>query len=846
MAFTPGSNSLEVEVQSTGVSAFRSSMGRATDALLSLRSAAIVAGGAMAALGTAVIAETITQAREWNQVIRELTKVTDPMAAERIGQQMVELSQVIPLPTEQLGDLATQAARFGVAEENIEQFVTTVAKMAVATDVTVDEAGQAFARLSKLTDTPISQIENLGSAINLLGQTTATSSGRIVDGMLRSSAALRAIGLDAPQIAGLNAAIIEVSESAERAGTRLRRLAQELADPRKLREIAVGFSQIDGSVINMTEAVQDQQAAVDRANQRLTDEQMILDGLKGAMAETTAELRGLGDAHDELGDKVADNRIKIQEIRLAARKEGRELTEAEKEQIEELQLANDELRLEQAKTARQMDDLQEKRQDQSEAVEEQQEVVESAASALESEQSALADISVEELERMFQEDPSGTIIELANAMAEGGDEADILRENLSAVSIQALSAIGENDDAIDILQRSGDAFAEATSLSREFRIEANSVSAEMERLTNAMENFAAPIGQQFIPAVKSVVRFLTQVFEGMRKFTEAGNEGVVAAGLVATVLGGLALVIGGVLLPAISGIVTGLVGSGGLVAALGILTGPIGLAIAAVALLAGAWATNFGGIRDITADVMGRITDLWERHGEALFAPGGEVEQTLEPLLDFWERWGGDITRIIGDMWGAIEGIFSFGFDLLGGIITHALDGILTLFRVALAVIRGDWELAFLLMADFIVSTLNGVLDFAAEWGGKLLTALIGALPKELRGAIRDALNIGETIEFEAPQIRNPFGEELARRRGARELAAQQAAVAARPMEFTSGGFRAAQNRGEVQREEVVVREEVQFTGDGPITQAMAEQANSQMDSEARRDERLRGRPEDT
>lgn len=840
MAFTPGQNSLEVEVSSTGVGQFRGAMGRASDALLSFRGAALLAGGAMAALGTAVIAETITQAREWNAVIRELTKVTDPMAAERIGAQMVELSQVIPLPTEQLGDLATQAARFGVAEENIEAFVSTVAKMAVATNVTVDEAGQAFARLSKLTDTPIDQIENLGSAINLLGQTTATSAADIVNGMLRSSAALRAIGLEAPEISGLNAAIIEVSESAERAGTRLRRLAQELADPRKLSEIAVGFASIDGSVINMTQSVQDQQAAVGRANQRLEEERMILQGLKGAMAETTAELRGLGDAHDELGDSIADNRIKIQEIRLAARKEGRELTESEKQDIEELQLANDELRLEQMKTARQMDDLQEKREEQSEAVDEQQSAVEDAAAALQSEQSALEDVAVEELERMFEEDPAGAILELSEAMAEGGKESDVLRENLSAVSIQALSAIGENDAAIDILERSSDAFREATSLSREFEIEAHSVSSEMERLTNAMENFAAPVGNVFIPFVKDAIVGLTGLFEGMRKFTEAGNEGVVAAGLVATVLGGLALVIAAVA-PAIGGLVTGLVGSGGLAAALTLLTGPIGLAIAAVALLAGAWATNFGGIRDITANVMGRIRELWERHGEALFGPGGEVRQTLEPLLDFWEEWGDEIIGATQFVWSVVAGIFGFAFDALGGILTTGLDALLTVFRIGLAILRGDWEHAFLLMGDFFIRMLNGILDFAAEWGGKLINAIIGALPKELRGRIRDALGLGEEGGFEAPQIRNPYGELLAQRRGAEELAAQQAAVAARPMEFTSSGFRAAQNRGEVvQREEVTIREEVVISGGD----AVGDQIAANIERERRARDRTEGKPD--
>jgi hypothetical protein len=56
--------------------------------------------------------------------------------------------------------------------------------------------------------------------------------------MLRSSATMSNFGLNATQIAGVSAQMNAMSESAERAGTRMRALFQSLQDPKKIKDIA--------------------------------------------------------------------------------------------------------------------------------------------------------------------------------------------------------------------------------------------------------------------------------------------------------------------------------------------------------------------------------------------------------------------------------------------------------------------------------------------------------------------------------------------------------------------------------------------------------------------------------
>ena len=149
------------------------------------------------------------------------------------------MAEEIPLTRDELAGLAADTARFGITgEQNILLFTRTVAKMSVATDLAASEAGTALAKLTKLTGTSVEEVENLGSAINELSNTAATSSSEIVSSMLRSSATLKQMGMSVIEIAALNTAINEVSESSMRAGIRLRTLGTLLMTPAKIEELA--------------------------------------------------------------------------------------------------------------------------------------------------------------------------------------------------------------------------------------------------------------------------------------------------------------------------------------------------------------------------------------------------------------------------------------------------------------------------------------------------------------------------------------------------------------------------------------------------------------------------------
>ncbi|WP_459191819.1 phage tail tape measure protein [Halosimplex sp. J119] len=231
---------------------FNDEIDGATEKLGTFRMAVGAAGAALGALATGALAKSASAAANFEEAMVEVEKVTSPETAEKMSDSIQDLATEIPLAQDELAGLAADAGRFGVTgPENIENFTESVAKMAEATDLSATEAGESLARLSQLTNTPISEIENLGSVINSLSNSMATSSQEVVDSMMRSSAALSQLGLNQREIAGLSASLNEVSESSERAGTRLRRLSQELMNPKKIGDIAAALGMTQEEFVQM-------------------------------------------------------------------------------------------------------------------------------------------------------------------------------------------------------------------------------------------------------------------------------------------------------------------------------------------------------------------------------------------------------------------------------------------------------------------------------------------------------------------------------------------------------------------------------------------------------------------
>ncbi|WP_226041562.1 phage tail tape measure protein [Natrinema sp. DC36] len=312
MAKTGASEEVQVAIGGDA-SSLREATDTATEALGNVRHVAGLAGAALGALAVGGLAKATSAAAAFESQMVEVEKVTDPETARQMGDAIQEMASRMPVAQKELANITAQAGRFGIeGSENIENFTETVAKMSVATDLSTQQAGESFARLSTLMDVPIERVGDMGNVINELSNTMATSSSEIVDSALRSSGTLSQMGASSEDIFSLNAAMNEASESAERAGTRLRRMAQEVQDPAKVKDLASALG------MNVEEFEQmrseDPTALFRRMAQTMGEGGEASDALRSSLSTTSQQaltalsqnMEGLASAQETANQQMKD------------------------------------------------------------------------------------------------------------------------------------------------------------------------------------------------------------------------------------------------------------------------------------------------------------------------------------------------------------------------------------------------------------------------------------------------------------------------------------------------------------------------------------------------------------
>lgn len=248
----------------------------------------------------------------------------------------------------------------------------------------------------------------------------------------------------------------------------------------------------------------------------------------------------------------------------------------------------------------------------------------------------------------------------------------------------------------------------------------NNLEGQLTILKSSLEGAAIAFGNLLLPTIKNLASGLQNLMNWINGLSDSQKKTVVTVLSVIAAVGPL-LVIFGKLSTAISAIIGLFSGAGGLSVAFTALTGPIGWVIAAVAALAAAWMTDFGGIREFTAEIVTLITEL--------------IQSFLDVLKQIWESDLLGIRTTAEQLWSDIEQLFS-----------NALDVIKSIFKFWISVFKGDWSgawqavreiavsawnlltSAFQLVLNLIVNTLRGI-------GGALMSAAKFAWGKIQEGA---------------------------------------------------------------------------------------------------------------
>ena len=292
---------------------------------------------------------------------------------------------------------------------------------------------------------------------------------------------------------------------------------------------------------------------------------------------------------------------------------------------------------------------------------------------------------------------------------EQGESSVLVLENLGLTGIRQsnmLKSLALASDLLgDSLDTANSAWAENTALAKEANTRYGTSESSLLMLRNNLQNLAISFGELMLPLLNSLVEILQKVVTWLNNLSEEQKNAILRVLEVAAVLGPV-LIIGGKIATGISKIIGLIGGAGGLSAVIAALSGPIGIIIGVIAALAVAWITDFGNIREYTAEIFGYLKSIFST-----------VSTFLRKVWD--ENWAG-IRDAVTFVWEVVETITRTTFEILAN-----------LFKVFDALLKGDWE-----------GMWEGIKNIAkAAWSA--LVHIVEGLMKAVWNTIK---NIGKSI----------------------------------------------------------------------------------------------------
>lgn len=236
----------------------------------------------------------------------------------------------------------------------------------------------------------------------------------------------------------------------------------------------------------------------------------------------------------------------------------------------------------------------------------------------------------------------------------------------------------------------------------------------IEEMMGSIETLAIRLQQVMAPAVTAVVQKITEFVNKLSSLSPETLQMIVTIAGVVAALGPVLLIIGK-LSSAIGSIISLIGGAGGLSAIITALTGPIGIVIAAVAALVTAWVTDFGGIREKTAEIFEAI--------KSIFTTAWEF------ISNLWNENFLNIQNIAQTVWSNIELIFSTAFNLISNA-----------FQIFAALFQGDWDTAWNLVKENVSQIWETIKTLFSNFLNLLVDTLIH-IGASLLQAAKDAFN---------------------------------------------------------------------------------------------------------
>lgn len=178
--------------------------------------------------------------------VQKTTNMSDVQLAN-MSNELMDMSERIPIAATELAGLAESAGQLGIAQEDILEFVEVVAAMGVATNMSADDAATAMARFANIMGTSARDYERMGSVIVDLGNNMATTESEIIDMAQNMAGVGNLVGMSEADILAFAAAMSSVGIEADAGASSMSTLWTELETMAATgSEDLTGFAEVAG------------------------------------------------------------------------------------------------------------------------------------------------------------------------------------------------------------------------------------------------------------------------------------------------------------------------------------------------------------------------------------------------------------------------------------------------------------------------------------------------------------------------------------------------------------------------------------------------------------------------
>lgn len=313
---------------------------------------------------------------------------------------------------------------------------------------------------------------------------------------------------------------------------------------------------------------------------------------------------------------------------------------------------------------------------------------------------------------------------------------------------QVITSMSTASDAIDKSRESVEELV---------NVKYDTLTGAMGRLWRTIQvDILQPIGNQLIPYVTKGISFIQKFTEKWNKLEPATQKTIVKFGMAAAAAGPLLIGFGkissgiGTMISnfgKVGGLITRLTGASGFSGLATILTGPVGVAVAAVAAGAALIYTNWDKIQPVVQKIGQKFVEFWNT-----------VQPQLQPFIDICMEIGSylkdTLLEVFKIVWQAAGDTIVAWFDQVSEVVDNALgifEGIITFLT---GVFQGNWEKAWTGIVQ-AVGSIFGTLEALVKTP---LNAVINLVNKAINSinnisvTLPDAIG-GAHIGFDIPTI---------------------------------------------------------------------------------------------